>query len=168
MLKTQTEEAIAELAARGLVNSDSFSGLRGLLIPSNRRRPLTAGRRRRRRADFGLDDAGRWASIPHSDVESTAGDRSRFREPNEIEQIAWVLLRRYGVVFKRLLAREHALPPWRDLLRALRPLEARGEFRGGRFVAGFAGEQFALPEAVGALRDTRRRPADPQTVGWFR
>jgi ATP-dependent Lhr-like helicase len=69
-------------------------------------------------------------------------------------------LRRYGVVFWRLLEREAAwLPPWRDLLRVYRRLEARGEIRGGRFVAGFSGEQFALPEAIGALREVRRKPA---------
>ena len=71
------------------------------------------------------------------------------------------LLLRYGVVFWRLLAREADwLPPWRDLLRVYRRLEARGEIRGGRFVAGFSGEQFALPDAVGLLREVRRKPAD--------
>jgi ATP-dependent Lhr-like helicase len=77
-----------------------------------------------------------------------------------VEHVARTLLRRYGVVFWRLLAREAAwLPPWRDLLRVYRRLEARGEIRGGRFIAGFSGEQYALPEAVGLLRQTRRRPA---------
>jgi ATP-dependent helicase Lhr and Lhr-like helicase len=76
-----------------------------------------------------------------------------------IEHIVHVLLRRYGVVFWRVLQREAAwLPPWRDLLRVLRRLEARGDIRGGRFVAGISGEQFALPEAVAALRETRRAP----------
>ena len=71
--------------------------------------------------------------------------------------IARTLLRRYGVVFRRVLEREGGLPPWRDLLRAFRRLEARGEIRGGRFVQGFSGEQYALPEAVGALRAQRRK-----------
>ena len=76
-----------------------------------------------------------------------------------VEHAARALLRRYGVVFWRLLEREAAwLPPWRDLLRVYRRLEARGEIRGGRFVAGFSGEQFALPEAIGLLRETRRKP----------
>ena len=79
--------------------------------------------------------------------------------------MARALLRRYGVVFWRLLAREATwLPPWRDLLRVYRRLESRGEIRGGRFVAGFSGEQFALPEAVGLLREIRRRPASGQWV----
>ena len=74
------------------------------------------------------------------------------------EFVARALLRRYGVVFWRLLAREADWPPWRDLLRVYRRLEARGEIRGGRFVAGFAGEQYALPDAIGLLREVRRRP----------
>ena len=79
--------------------------------------------------------------------------------PEAIEHIARSLLRRWGVVFWRLLAREADwLPPWQDLLRCWRRLEARGEIRGGRFVAGFSGEQFALPEAVGLLREVRRKP----------
>ena len=76
---------------------------------------------------------------------------------DSIEQIARTLLRRYGVVFKRVLEREPALPPWRELLRVYRRLEARGEIRGGRFVAGFSGEQYAQPEAVGTLREVRRK-----------
>jgi ATP-dependent Lhr-like helicase len=76
-----------------------------------------------------------------------------------IETLARVYLRRYGVVCRRLLEREAVVPPWRDLLRAYHRMEARGEIRGGRFVAGFAGEQFALPEAVGKLREVRRTPA---------
>jgi len=90
--------------------------------------------------------------------------RGRGEAPSAIETIARGLLRRYGVVFRRLLDREEALPPWRDLLRVYRRLEARGEIRGGRFVDGFAGEQFALPEAVAALRAVRRRAHDGALV----
>ena len=75
-----------------------------------------------------------------------------------LEHVAWALLRRYGVVFRKVLEREDTLPPWRELLRAYWRLEARGEIRGGRFVDRFAGEQFALPEAVAELRTVRRRP----------
>jgi ATP-dependent Lhr-like helicase len=84
--------------------------------------------------------------------------RSR-EKPNDedTEAIARVLLRRWGVVFRRVIDREGTLPPWRDLLRAYRRMEGRGEIRGGRFVAGFTGEQYALPEAVGALRAVRKK-----------
>ena len=86
-------------------------------------------------------------------------------DPETIEHIARTLLRRYGVVGWRLLEREAAwLPPWRDLLRVYHRLEARGEIRGGRFIAGLSGEQFALPEAIGALRAVRKRPYDGTLV----
>jgi len=82
-------------------------------------------------------------------------------KPEAAEHAARTLLLRYGVVFWRLIEREAGwLPPWRDLLRVYRRLEARGEIRGGRFVAGFSGEQFALPHAVGLLRQARRKPHD--------
>ncbi len=144
LLGPQVEEALAELVALGVVNSDSFAGLRALLMPSEKRS------RRRRRAIFGMADAGRWA----------LARRRAVRPAGEIvEHVARALLRRYGVVFWRMLEREAPwLPPWRELLRVYRRLEARGEIRGGRFVAGFAGEQFALPDAIGLLRGVRRKP----------
>jgi ATP-dependent Lhr-like helicase len=146
------EEALGELVAVGLVSSDGFSGLRALLLPSDRRKRLSGGRRRRT-ALLGVEDAGRWALIRRK---PPAEDGNQKLPRETVEQIARTLLKRYGVVFWRLLAREAEwLPPWRDLLMALRRLEARGEIRGGRFVAGFSGEQFALPEAVGVLRGTR-------------
>jgi ATP-dependent Lhr-like helicase len=122
--------------------------LRALLLPAERRR---GGRKRRRQALFGMEDAGRWALARRARPVPGAGEA--------VEHLAQTLLRRYGIVFWRLLEREAAwLPPWRDLLRVYRRLEARGEIRGGRFVAGFSGEQFALPEAIGLLREIRRRP----------
>jgi ATP-dependent Lhr-like helicase len=146
LLRPQVEEALAELVALGVVNSDSFAGLRALLVPSDKR-----ARRRHRRTLFGMADAGRWALARRGAARPVA---------EIVEHIARALLRRYGVVFWRMLEREAPwLPPWRDLLRVYRRLEARGEIRGGRFVAGFAGEQFALPEAIGLLRETRRKPA---------
>ena len=153
MLRTQVEDALAELVALGLCNSDSFGGLRALLVPSAERKPLTGARRRHRTVSYGMADAGRWA---------IAGVASPIESVTAVEHIARTLLRRYGVVFWRLLEREaDRLPPWRELLRAYRRLESRGEICGGRFVAGFTGEQFALPEAVGKLREIRRRkPAD--------
>jgi ATP-dependent Lhr-like helicase len=145
LLRPQVEEALAELVALGVVTSDSFGGLRALL-----RKPDSG--RRRRATMFGMENAGRWAlarrAIPREDT-----------RPEAVEHLARTLLLRYGVVFWRLLEREAPwLPPWRDLLRVYRRLEARGEIRGGRFVAGFSGEQFALPDAIGALREARRKP----------
>jgi len=160
MLRTQVEDALAELVALGLVHSDSFAGLRVLLTPSDRRKPLTEGKRRRRTALLGMQDAGRWALVRRSAPAGAATGALHGPEHEVVEHIAGTLLRRYGVVFWRLLEREAAwLPPWRELLRVLRRLEARGEVRGGRFVAAVAGEQFALPEAVDLLRQTRRSPA---------
>jgi ATP-dependent Lhr-like helicase len=104
-----------------------------------------------------MEHAGRWSSLRRA---ATGSDTSSAALP---ETIAWVLLRRYGVVFRKLLDRESILP-WRDLLRIYRRLEARGEIRGGRFVAGFSGEQFALPEAVGLLRSMRRSPGAGKLV----
>ncbi|MGD9536419.1 MAG: DEAD/DEAH box helicase [Alphaproteobacteria bacterium] len=159
LLRTQVEEALAELVALGLVNSDSFAGLRALLVPAARRRPLAGARRRHRTAVFDMENAGRWALARRSRP-GTAEDAA-----NAVEHIARTLLRRYGVVFGRLTGREADwLPPWRDLLRVYRRLEARGEIRGGRFVAGFPGEQFALPEAIGRLRETRRKPETGEFV----
>lgn len=152
LLRSQVEGGLAELAALGLVNSDSFAGLRALLVPSELRRPIAGARRKRRTVTFGMEDAGRWALARRS----PAGQS----EAGAIEHVARTLLRRYGVVFWRLLEREAGwLPPWRDLLRIYRRLESRGEIRGGRFVSGFTGEQFALPEAVGMLREVRRKPS---------
>ena len=152
LLRSPLEDALSELVALGLVTSDSFGGLRALLVPSEQRKLGPGGRRRRKTVGYGLEDAGRWALTrrPRPDASSTAS-------PEAIEHAARALLLRYGVVFWRMLEREAGwLPPWRELLRVYRRLEARGEIRGGRFVAGFSGEQFALPEAIGLMRETRR------------
>ena len=156
LLPTQIEEALAELVALGIVNSDSFGGLRALLVPADRRRPIARDARRKRRiAIFGMQDAGRWALVR----------RGTGTEGDDIEHVCRTLLRRWGVVFWKLLEREADwLPPWRQMLMCLRRLEARGEIRGGRFVAGFSGEQFALPDAVGLLRDARRKPHGGELV----
>ncbi len=204
LLPSQAEEALAELVALGIVNSDSFGGLRALLVPSDRRRPTSGGKRRRRVALFGMDTAGRWALVhrrasgtvaaantgtvaagitvaagmvatalpagplplANTVAARTAITAQTRREDDEtIEHIAKGLLKRWGVVFWRLLAREADwLPPWRDLLICYRRLEARGEIRGGRFVAGFTGEQYALPEAIGLLREARRKPQSQHCV----
>jgi ATP-dependent Lhr-like helicase len=161
LLRTELETALGELAALGLVTSDSFGGLRALLVPSEKRKPIDgAARRKGRVLSYGMESAGRWSPIRRLSAEPGSQARTA-----AVEHVAQALLRRYGVVFWRLLAREaSALPPWRDLLRVYRRLEARGEIRGGRFVAGFSGEQYALPEAVGLLREIRRRPGSGQFV----
>ncbi len=155
LLQTELEDALSELAAAGRVHGDSFAGLRALLVPPSKR-PSTGGRRHRRGAGPGLADAGRW-SLVQRDV-AAAG-------PEDVEHVARVLLRRYGVVCWRVLEREADwLPPWRELVRVFRRLEARGELRGGRFVAGLSGEQYALPDAVGLLRAVRSRARDGELV----
>jgi ATP-dependent helicase Lhr and Lhr-like helicase len=160
LLRSQIEEGLAELVALGLVVSDSFAGLRALLVPSSERRPGPGGRRRRRTAMFGIEDAGRWALTRRAKPQPQSPQAPQAAS-EAVEHVARTLLNRYGVVFWRLLEREAAwLPPWRDLLRVYRRLESRGDIRGGRFVAGFAGEQFALPEAIGMLREVRRKAAD--------
>ncbi|MEE9141679.1 MAG: DEAD/DEAH box helicase, partial [Gammaproteobacteria bacterium] len=159
LLPTQLEEALGELVALGKVTSDSFAGLRALITPSNRRPALD--RQRRRPGVPAVDRAGRWALLrTNKKTEAPSADE-------QFEQLCCVaraLLRRYGIVFRRLLERESNLPPWRELLYALRRMEARGEIRGGRYVDGFSGEQFALPEAIGALRAARKRESTGDIV----
>ncbi len=163
LLRPQVEEALGELVAFGLVTSDSFGGLRALLVPEDRRKPFAGATRRRRVLSFDMDDAGRWALARRATPESGAAQAQTRQAATE--HVARALVRRYGVVFWRLLAREADwLPPWRDLLRVYRRMEARGDIRGGRFVAGFSGEQYALPEAIGTLRDVRRRQSDGEWV----
>jgi ATP-dependent Lhr-like helicase len=162
LLPSQVEDALGELVAVGLVNSDSFGGLRALLVPSDRRRPSSGARRRRRIALFGMADSGRWALVRRP---TTADTPPTARDDEAVENIVRALLRRWGVIFWKLIALEADwLPPWRDLLMCCRRLEARGEIRGGRFVAGFSGEQYATPEAVSLLRDSRRKAANGQFV----
>jgi ATP-dependent Lhr-like helicase len=144
LLRTQVERALGELAGAGLVTADSFSGLRALLAPSDKHRK----RSRRRGMGSEVDTAGRWALLLGGDA---------IDEGKRMESIARTLLHRYGVVFRALLAREPRLPTWRELAAVYRRLEARGEIRGGRFVSGFGGEQFALADAVGRLRAVRKQ-----------
>ncbi|MFM0235614.1 DEAD/DEAH box helicase [Paraburkholderia sediminicola] len=164
-LRMELENALGELVAAGLVNSDSFAGLRALLKPVAKRSAYSSSRRVRSSALIGgMDDAGRWALVSRQPVvaaaEASPARRQQFA-PEVLEHVAMTLLRRYGVVFWRLLEREAEwLPPWRDLLRMFQRLEARGVIRGGRFVNGLAGEQFALPEAIPILREVRRHAND--------
>ena len=142
LLATQVEDALAELVAGGHVTADGFAGLRALVRRNRRTGPG------RRMDPFG--DAGRWCLVESR----LPPDHAAPSEP--LDRIVDVLLRRYGVVFRKVLEREAGLPPWRELVRVLRRREDRGEVRGGRFVNRFSGEQFALPEAVGEMRRIRR------------
>lgn len=152
LLPSELETALQELVAAGLVGADSFAGLRALITPASKRQGRSH-RRGRGPLFGGMQDAGRWALLRKA---SAVDNRDE-----SLEHIARTLLRRYGVICWRLLEREADwLPGWRELLRCYHRLEARGEIRGGRFISGLAGEQFALPEAVALLREVRRRAAD--------
>ena len=161
-LPIQVEDGLWELVACGLVTGDGIAGLRTLLMPDMKRHPTRrlAGRWLRGRPAARLMPVGRWSLLrPVWTQESTAG-----AVQHRDEAMARQLLRRYGVVFRELLVRETQTPPWRTLLPIYRRLEARGEVRGGRFIAGFIGEQFALPEAVDGLRAVRRQLKASETV----
>jgi ATP-dependent Lhr-like helicase len=148
-LKAEIETALWELVAAGLVTADGFDNLRSLIDPK-RRAGQGSGRSLRPR-----HSAGRWALL-HADP--------ALERPRAIEAACWMLLRRYGIVIRDLLARESNLPSWRELLMAFRRLEDRGEIRGGRFVDGFLGEQFALPVAVESVRAMRSLPLSGETI----
>jgi ATP-dependent Lhr-like helicase len=148
-LKAEIETGLWELVAAGLVTADGFDNLRSLIDPK-RRAGQGSGRTTRPR-----HNAGRWA-ILHADE---VVERSR-----AVEAACWMLLRRYGIVIRDVLAREANLPPWRELLIAFRRLEDRGEIRGGRFVDGFLGEQFALPVAVESVRAMRKLDSAQETI----
>ncbi|MGD8909944.1 MAG: DEAD/DEAH box helicase, partial [Chromatiales bacterium] len=152
LLKTQLESVLGELVAWGLVTSDQYQGLRAMITPEKSRKRS----RRRPALQAPLAAGGRWSLIrPTQRLES---------ESQRVEQVARTLLTRYGVVFRKLLERESGLPPWRDLLYVLRRFEARGEIRGGRFVQGFTGEHFALPEAVSLMREVRKKRGLEQLI----
>ncbi|HEX6994782.1 MAG TPA: DEAD/DEAH box helicase [Gammaproteobacteria bacterium] len=174
LLRVQVEEALGELVARGRVTADSFNGLRALLTPQRRRAGF--GGRSRQRGVGGFDAAGRWALIAEPAFAPAAGNdaastsdavvpfASDAPSPAALEHAARALLRRYGVVCRAILGREMLAPPWRLLLDVYRRWEARGEIRGGRFVAPLGGEQFALPDAVVALRKVRQAERDDEWV----
>ncbi len=150
----EVHRALWELVAAGLVTADGFDSLRALIDP-RRKRDLTRSAKAR-------NAAGRWALLGEAEEPAARGDveaagRAAARRDAQIESACRMLLRRYGVVFRDVLARETTMPPWRELVAMFRRLEARGVVRGGRFVSGFGGEQFALPEAADALRAGRSR-----------
>lgn len=168
LLPSMVEEGLGELVFRGLVTADSFTGLRALITPLSKTTHREIEKLRRKRKPFySMDGAGRWVRLRREErgqapfpTEGIGENRVRSIDREMVEEIARKLLQRYGVVFRKVLDREAITVPWRDLLRVYRRLEARGEIRGGRFVAGFSGEQFALTEAVQLLRSIRRAPAE--------
>ena len=153
LLRTEVESALRELIACGQVTGDGFAGLRSLVIAPDKTLGTSSAKNkdgRPRILPVIPPTAGRWSVLGREKHDSG-------KELDTVEFCARQLLRRYGVVFHRLLEREDGLPPWRELLNRFRKLEARGEIRGGRFVAGFSGEQYAVPEAIPQLRATRRK-----------
>jgi ATP-dependent Lhr-like helicase len=148
-LKAEIETALWELVAAGLVTADGFDNLRSLIDPK-RRAGQGSGRTMRPR-----HNAGRWALLHNEEV---------VERPRAVEAACGMLLRRYGIVVRDVLAREANLPPWRELLAGFRRLEDRGEIRGGRFVDGFLGEQFALPVAVESVRAMRKLDAAQEAI----
>jgi ATP-dependent Lhr-like helicase len=148
-LKSEVETALWELVAAGLLTADGFDNLRALIDPK-RRSGQGSGRSNRPR-----HSTGRWSLL----YSGEATDRNV-----ALEAICWMLLRRYGIVFREVLTRESILPKWREVLITLRRLEDRGEIRGGRFVSGFLGEQFALPVAVESVRAMRRQEPSGEII----
>ena len=182
LLRTELEDALGELVAAGRITADSFAGLRALLVPAAKR-DAHRHRRLRRHMLTGVEDAGRWSLVrsnmptllPSGEKMPGRADEGRVLakvspsagkpDPENLEHIARTLLRRYGVIFWKLLEREAPwLPSWRELLRVYHRLEARGEIRGGRFVEGLVGEQFALPEAIARLRAVRQQEPQGELV----
>lgn len=145
LLKAEVEAALWELVAAGLATADGFDNLRALIDPKRRSGQGSARDLRPRNA------TGRW---------SVLGELTGDDERDAIESACMTLLNRYGVLFKDLLTRETTAPTWREMLTVLRRMEARGELRGGRFVAGFSGEQYALPAALESLRANRDQSTD--------
>jgi len=162
LLRTQMEEGLAELVAQGQLSSDSFTGLRALLTP-NHRKP-GSHRRRGRSAMFGVEDAGRWSLLDtfqgKPDTATTTTRHWQILDDEQLERLITVYLQRWGVLFRGILDKEMAAPPWRVLLAKLRRMELQGILRGGRFIAGVGGEQFAFAETVDELRKFKRSKED--------
>jgi ATP-dependent Lhr-like helicase len=169
--RPQTQHALWELATAGIASADGFDQLRGMMDPRRKAAAQTPASLAKRAA--ARTTAGRWSLLcetqsPQVEIRVGSADERRAqlladqiavakRTDAALESAARMLLCRYGVLFRDLLERESNAPKWRDLLNILRRLEARGEIRGGRFVSGSSGEQFALPEAVESLREARKQ-----------
>jgi ATP-dependent Lhr-like helicase len=157
LTRAETAHALWELATAGLAAADGFDQLRALMDP--RRKGNTADTSSKRPA---RTSAGRWSLFSADQAQASDAIAQARRTDAALESFARMLLARYGVLFRDLLARESNAPKWRELLGILRRLEARGELRGGRFVTGFGGEQFALPEAVDSLREARKQESQDE------
>ena len=160
LVPAQVEDVLGELAAAGLITSDGYPALRTLLGVKQKNRHSAWNATRRRfgsRPQKLLQPAGRWTLLRSAVMSAVPADE-------RIELWCRLLLRRYGVMFRDLLTNESAAPSWYSLVRTYRRLEARGEIRGGRFVGGVAGEQYALPEVVAALRNVAQQPEEPPLV----
>ncbi len=169
LLPSQVEEALSQLAALGFVTSDSFDGVRALLVPSDKRPTFgrNEGKRRRKTNLASIEFAGRWSLLRTqlgSDSQPSQNGVLPDSRDAAMEKLARVLLRRYGVVFRRLLDRENFVVTWYELGRIYRRWEARGQIRGGYFVGGISGEQFALPEAIGLLRSIRKALSNGELI----
>ena len=168
-LRAEVEDALGELVSAGRVTGDGFSGLRALISATQSRGGARARWHARwhRRTGGGAVGAGRWSLLRSAGAQPALPEDSperRLADETRHEALARQYVKRYGVVFRDLLARETQAPPWRDLVRIYRRLEMSGELRGGRFVGGFVGEQFAMPDAVEALRAARREPKRGEIV----
>lgn len=159
LMPIQVEQGLSELVAKGRISADGFTGLRALLVPAGKRSALKERRARRSSAmPFTLEQAGRWWLFDAPPEANKEAERER------IEELTRTLLLRYGVIFRKLVQRERTAPPWREMLRVLRRMEDRGELRGGRFVSGVWGEQFALPNAIPLLRAQQKQAPTPDTM----
>ena len=176
LLPSRVEQVLAEMAARGLVTADGFDGLRALLVPSHKRPSLNRQEVHRRRKPHlaSVEFAGRWSLLrSRNHMNGAAPKPSPNAQPSvaatnpkddAVETFARAFLRRYGIVFRRLLEREVPAVSWYELGRVFRRWEARGEIRGGHFVSGVGGEQFALPEAIGLVRSARTTPRKGELI----
>jgi ATP-dependent Lhr-like helicase len=159
LMPIQVEQGLSELVAKGRISADGFTGLRALLVPAGKRSALKERRARRSSTmPFTLEQAGRWWLFDAPPEANKEAERER------IEELTRTLLLRYGVIFRKLVQRERTAPPWREMLRVLRRMEDRGELRGGRFVSGVWGEQFALPNAIPLLRAQQKQAQTPDTM----
>ena len=153
LVPSQVDDVLGELAAAGLVTSDGYPALRTLIGVSARQ----SGRLRRRSRPSPSHPAGRWTLLRSALTPAVAAEE-------RVEHWCRLLLGRYGIMFRDLLANESAAPSWQELVRRYRRLEARGEIRGGRFVAGVAGEQYAMPEVIPVLRSAAELPDDQPQI----